>query len=97
MAKRAFVNPFIISFSGLEDGGDVIVIGGGTGQSTTDPHPCSFADWQIMFADNFYFEGEDDETIDFNDYVAWWYEMGFTSADYQEINGSPLPPNPWGD
>ena len=34
MSKQSFVNPFVLL---LHDEGDVVVIGGGTGQGTTEP------------------------------------------------------------
>lgn len=58
------------------------VIGGGTGQSTTDPYPCSFADWQIMFAEDY----DLDEDIDFDDYGQWWADNGFSEDDWAELN-----------
>lgn len=86
MAKKIGFMPKII----LRDitPGDDTVIGGGTGQSTTDPFPCDFADWQTMFAEDY----DLDEDIDFNDYATWWEENEFSMDDWDRLNpGTPFP------
>ena len=85
---RSFNTPWI-HFNGMSAGDDV-VIGGGTGQSTTDPYPCSFEDWKIMFEDDY----DLDEDIDFDDYGTWWADQGFSIEDWDTINpGTPWNPN----
>ena len=68
MAKKKSFSPFVL-LSGLDDGGDVTVIGGGTGQSTPDVFACSYEDWRNLFASDFNGDG----TTDFNDYHDWFF------------------------
>ena len=68
MAKKKAFSPFVL-LSGLDDGGDVTVIGGGTGQSTTNVFACTFEQWMTLFASDFNGDG----TTDFNDYHDWFF------------------------
>ena len=53
----------------LDPGGDFDDDDGpGSGQSTVDPRPCSFADWQILFKADLDGNGAFDQ----NDYGQWW-------------------------
>ena len=79
MAKRKFSQPLVILST---TPGDDVVIGGGTGQGTIDPYPCSFGEWQKLFEDDYL----PDDTIDFNDYVQWWADNGFSLEDWEEYN-----------
>ena len=88
MAKNVF-DPFVLLL--MPDPEPTTVTGGATGQSTTDPYPCSFTDWQTMFEGDYDFDGDVGTN---NDYVAWWYINNFTDEQYQAINGTALPPDP---
>lgn len=81
---RSFNTPWI-HFNGMSAGDDV-VIGGGTGQSTTDPWPCSFEEWETMFCEDY----NGDEEFTWEDYVAWWNEnsaeYGWEGSPYHETN-----------
>ncbi len=81
MARKKFSAPFIL-FN--DDPGDDIVIGGGTGQSTTDTFVCSYDEWLKLFADNY--DMDDEEIIDFNDYGQWWADNGFSVEDWERFN-----------
>ena len=90
MAKKSF-DPFVLLL--MPDPEPTTVTGGGTGQSTTDPYPCSFADWQTMFGQDM----DDDEDIDMNDYMLWWDGQGFSMEAWNEFNpGVPFQPEPGG-
>ena len=81
MAKRIGFNPLIL----LGDNpGDDNVTGGGTGQSTTDPHPCSYSDWLILFSDDYDLDGTEGTR---NDYMQWWYDHHFSTEAWQAYNG----------
>jgi hypothetical protein len=84
MAKKPGFRPLIL---GSSTPGDDVVIGTGSGQSTTDPYPCTFADWQTMFEnDNNY-----DEQITIDDYGIWWANQGFSLEMWNYYN----PGTPW--
>lgn len=69
----------------LNDEGDSTVVGGGTGQDTTDdPYPCSFNDWMTLFQDNY--DGDEDGIIDFEDYRTWWEDNEFSMEAWDEYN-----------
>lgn len=82
--KHTWENPIILF---QDEPGDDIVIGGGSGQSTTDPFPCTYKEWQTMFEEDY----DLDEDIDFDDYGTWWADNGFSLADWNSIN----PDTPW--
>lgn len=90
MAKKLGFNPFVI-LSGLDDGGDVVVIGGGSGQSTPDVYACDFDDWFTMFA----VDADGSGTLDFEDYRLWFIAtFGDEAEDLWEIfNDDPLYPD----
>lgn len=79
MANKKFVTP-VVFLSGTP--GDEVETGGGTGQSTKDPFPCSYPDWQTMFEADYDF----DEEINFNDYGQWWADNGFSEEDWNTYN-----------
>ena len=88
MAKQYFAFPRVFLNIGDEIGDDSGE-GPGTGQSTIDPYPCSFADWQTMFSSDV----NQDETIDFEDYRAWWINNNFGADQWDEFNSdNPLYP-----
>ena len=99
MAKKDFINPFVIA-SGI---GEVIVTPDVSGQSSTGPVSYN---WWLATAeplwDDLYPDGQPDGQLDENDYLCWWYDCmvdtanfsGFTPEAYLELNGSPLPPDP---
>ncbi len=86
MSKRRFIIPYVV----LTAPGDDVVIGPGTGQSTTDPYACSYEEWQDLFEGDYDYDAD----LDFDDYVAWWYENGFSEEDWLLFNPDPLPPDP---
>ena len=58
------------------------VIGGGSGQSSTDPYPCSYEEWLTLFSDDYDLDGVSGE---WEDYVAWWDDNEFGgSGPYHE-------------
>jgi hypothetical protein len=77
--KHTWKNP-TIEFN--QEPGDDIVIGGGSGQSTTDPYPCSYKDWLTLFADDY----DLDDDVDFDDYRTWWEENEFSEEEWDEYN-----------
>lgn len=81
MSKKRFNAPFIF-FEGDNTPGDDVVIGGGTGQTTTDPFECTFAEWQTLFADDY----DLDDDVDFDDYGQWWADNGFSEDAWDEKN-----------
>ncbi len=86
MAKKFGFAPLILASSSEGDGN---VIGPGSGQSTTDPYPCSFADWRILFED----DNNHDEQITIDDYGIWWARQGYTLEMWNYYN----PYDPWND
>ncbi len=83
MANKFGFNPFIILSS--NPGGDVIVIGGGTGQGgvTIPASPISYSDWlNSEWRDDYFL----DETIDETDYAIWWETCGFSQSDWERLN-----------
>ena len=87
MSKKWF---YPILFS-QDTPGDDIVIGGGTGQTTTDPYPCSYDDWLVLFSDDYDYDG-DDTAGTRNDYRTWWewmmedYPDKFNEDNWKEFN-----------
>ncbi len=94
MAKKSFVNPFII----LSAPGEDIIITDVTGMGT--PDAISYDSWLSM-ADVEYDDWNGNGQIETDDYLLWWYacaedpEMtGFTPDYFKQINGYDLPPRP---
>jgi hypothetical protein len=69
MAKKNIFAPGIL-FT-IPDPQPTTVVGGGTGQSTTDPYACSFGDWMNLFASDV---NEDGQT-NFADYKIWFQNL----------------------
>ena len=94
MSKRRFVLPYVTLSGGLPDGGDVIVIGGGSGQggiTLPDATPCSYAAWKdSYFTDEW--DGLHDGPDEY-DFADWWREYGFSREDWEKLN----PDLPWDD
>ena len=90
MAKKNIFAPGIL-FT-IPDPSPTTVVGGGTGQSTTDPYPCSFTDWQTLFEYDYDSDGDED----FDDYMQWWHDNGLSVEAWNAFNGdTPLvPPYP---
>ena len=91
--KRKFVIPNItlLSSGGLDDGGNPIIIGGGTGQGNIGGAvPVSYSAWKNTI---WYEDIINDGVIDENDYAAWWESNNFTQEDWEELN----PDLPWDD
>ena len=87
MAKK--FNPFVLLV--MPEPSPTTVVGGGTGQSTTDPYACSFAEWMTLFAQDYNSNG-----IDNDDYIHWFYvTFGDEAGDlWYLVNGSTLPTDP---
>lgn len=79
MAKKRFIAPFVLMSSTPTDETEY---GGGTGQTTTDPFPCSFADYQSMFE----YDHDMDGDMDFDDYGQWWADNGFSVEVWEQFN-----------
>ena len=77
MAKNNF-DPFVLLM--IPEPSPTSVVGGGTGQSTTDEYACSYKDWQTMFARDV----DEDGDIDEADYKAWFQGMFTDPAEGQE-------------
>ena len=91
MAKRITFAPGILLT--IPDPSPTTVVGGGTGQSTTDTYACSYNDWLVMFADDL----DDDDEYTMNDYMLWWDAQGFDMDAWKTFNGdTPFEPNPGG-
>ena len=69
MAKKSGFNPFILMMIPTPE--PTTVIGGGTGQSTTDPYACDFNEWMSLFASDI--DGDND--TDFDDYRLWFQQL----------------------
>ena len=84
MAKKNGFAPFILLSSG--EPGDDIVIGGGTGQGGVNPvvYPMGFDAWYASDWAEDYVPAT--EGIDMVDYVVWFFDCGFTMAQFQEVN-----------
>ena len=87
MAKK--FNPFVLLT--MPEPSPTTVVGGGTGQSTTDPYACDFTDWMNLFAQDY-----NDNGIDNDDYIHWFYvTFGDEAGELWEfVNGSTLPADP---
>lgn len=77
--KNTFAPGVLITFSEPQP---TTVVGGGTGQSTTNPFPCNFSTWQTLFSDDFTFDHEEN----FDDYMQWWYNNKFSMEAWDEYN-----------
>ena len=78
MAKKTGFNPFII-LSTMPTPEPTTVIGGGTGQSTTDPYACDYNDWMNLFATDYNNNGFDED-----DYHHW-FVLNFYDGDWDEL------------
>ena len=84
MNKRSFIAPYIV-LSGTDDTG---VIGGGTGQGSTNPIPIGYEAWlESIWKEDIIQNG----TIDEDDYAAWWEANKFSEEDWRSLN----PNLPW--
>ena len=90
MAKKNIFAPGILLM--IPDPSPTTVIGGGTGQSTTDPYACDFVDWSNLFAQDYNGDG-----IDNNDYIHWFYvTFGDEAAELRDlVNGGTIPADPF--
>ena len=83
MAKKHGFQPYVMLTGGISDGGDVSVIGGGTGEGMSDPFPMSYTDWMKSgMQDDYNVDG----TIDFDDYGTWWADNGFSMEAWASYN-----------
>ena len=91
--KRSFVPGILFTMPTPQP---TTVVGGGTGQSTTDPYACSYADWLNLFAYDY-----DGNGFDENDYKTWFQNL--YANDHEEgeeawaacgNSGSLFGPNP---
>ena len=93
MAKKSFVNPFVIATAP----GPIVVTPDVTSQASTDA--VSYDAW-AQWWDSAYDDYNENGICDLEDYVSWWYECmdagdtGFTEAAYKALNGTDLPPRP---
>ncbi len=91
MSKMFFNDPSI--FRGPINPNPTDPIGGGSAQSGVDPTPVSGTYW----LEHNYVDYNGNGVINFDDYVAWWgammqqYPSVFTTARYQQLNGTPYP------
>ena len=76
--KRSFVPGILFTMPTPTPG---TVVGGGTGQSTTDPYACSYADWLNLFAGEY--DGQ--EGINENDYRIWFQGLFKDHDEGQEM------------
>ncbi len=88
MAKK--FNPFVLLT--MPEPSPTTVVGGGTGQSTTDPYACDFTDWMNLFASDVNGDGQ----TNFDDYRQWFINtFGDEAAELWKLfNDDPLYPNP---
>ncbi|GEM_PF-5206729 len=84
MSKKAFKLPYILG-TGVTPTDDV-VIGGGTGQSGTDPVPCSYNAWLNSVWCGEYDLQEPSGTFD--DYGTWWAENGFSMEEWVDCGNN---------
>ena len=87
MNKRKFIAPYIV-LSGISSGGDDNVIGGGTGQGSSNPFPMSYNDW----LNNNWATDYNGDGADFQDFITWWVDNDFSEDDWNQYNGD----TPWG-
>jgi len=91
MAKKKFSAPFLI-LSGLDNGGNDEVIGGGSGQSGQGSWLCDYDEWLIMYATDYDY---DEEEFSFMDYGIWFLDNGGTPEQWEIFNpGTPYPTRP---
>jgi len=86
--KRSFVPGILFSMPTPQP---TTVVGGGTGQSTTDPFACDYDTWLSLFAVDYNGDG-----FDHSDYRMWFEEsFGDEAEDLWKIyNDDPWVPNP---
>jgi hypothetical protein len=82
MARKNIFAPGIL-FT-IPDPQPTTVVGGGTGQSTTDPYPCSYSDWLILFSDDYDLDGTEGTR---DDYMQWWNDNNFSMEAWKAYNG----------
>lgn len=100
--KNKFSLPIIMLTDPTPTPGNGGVIGGGTGQSGTDPlnpynSPLSFAAWKTseFWSDYDSFYGNDNNTPDFEEYCMWWLDNNFTIEQWTAVgnNATEFPGN----
>lgn len=69
MAKKYGFNPLILMT--MDEPQPTTVVGGATGQSTTEEYACSFTDWMNLFARDVNGDG----ATNFDDYKQWFQNM----------------------
>lgn len=87
MAKKSFVNPFLLM---LEiDPEDPTETGGNTGMGLLDP--IDYESWCLMYGEeNYDGNGTPGE---FSDYKEWWKLNGLSAEEWEVFNpGEPLNP-----
>ena len=64
--------------------GDVVVIGGGSGEVGSDPvQAYSYHDWlNTPYAEDIFIDG----VINEDDYALWWESNGFSREDWEDLN-----------
>ena len=85
MSKKTFRLPTVL-MSGWGGDPEDPIIGGGTGQSGSDPYAMSFSAWLASeFADDC---APVTPGITMEDYGAWWVDSGLTEAQWLEVGNS---------
>lgn len=81
MSKKHFSIPVVMESSAP---GDIIVIGGGSGEGGSDKVPAySYHDWLLsVYAEDLFIDG----VINEDDYAMWWESNGFSKEDWEELN-----------
>ncbi len=81
MAKKEFVNPFILLSGWGGDGTDTGAGSGGT-PGNDDITICTYNEWYEMYGDDY----DLDDDIDFDDYGQWWADNGLSLDAWEELN-----------
>jgi hypothetical protein len=89
MKKHGFGTPIVMSFPGIDDGGDETEMPGGSSTGgiggnggNKAPFVCTFDTWLDTFASDTYKDG----MIDFNDYGQWWADSGLGLDAWDQVN-----------
>ena len=82
MAKGYIFDPWIL-LSGDEGGSTVI--GGGTGQGTSNPFPMSYAEW-LTSGFQYGYDFDEDGVYSIEEFAYWWEDQHFTMEQWGEYN-----------
>lgn len=85
MSRNRFNLPIILTIPTPTDEND---IGGGTGHGSTSEVPIDYNAWlHSQWCSDLNLDNDTDEV----DYAMWWEGLGFSRADWEELN----PDLPW--